>query len=176
MNPADKITALEEKRDALESQLVTGMDKEERIAIRNQIVAIGQEITGYVTKLPVQAGPPIILPFFGYEFDRNYIGLIEIGGCVVSLLGIFTGAYIGVRKLRIAFFKYRFARVPFHDYDVAFYCQQFDLPLASFKVPPHSMAWQKEAAVLRSPHLLGTVFCFSLVIPPHQSHLPPRSR
>ena len=64
MNPANKITALEEKRDALESQLVTGMDKDREIAIRQQIVAIGQEITAYVTKLPVQAGPPIILPLF----------------------------------------------------------------------------------------------------------------
>ena len=40
MNPADEIKALKEKRDALESQLVVGMDKEERHDINQRIIAI----------------------------------------------------------------------------------------------------------------------------------------
>ena len=52
MNPADEIKALKEKRDALESQLVVGTSEAREIAIRNQIVAIGQEITGWIARLP----------------------------------------------------------------------------------------------------------------------------
>ena len=57
MNPAEKITALEMKRDALESQLVVGMDKDREVAIRHQIASIGQEITAlYGLLTPVSDG------------------------------------------------------------------------------------------------------------------------
>ena len=44
MNPADKITALEEERGALKSQLVVGISEAERIAIHQRIIAIDQQI------------------------------------------------------------------------------------------------------------------------------------
>ena len=67
MNPADKITALEEKRGALESQLVTGMDKDREIAIRQQIIAVDGQITmwgGHVRR-------PEEVPFTWENFKLN---------------------------------------------------------------------------------------------------------
>ena len=52
MNPDDEIKALKEERGALKSQLVVGMDKEERIAIHQRIIAIDQQITGWIGRLP----------------------------------------------------------------------------------------------------------------------------
>ena len=53
MNPADEIKELKEKRGALESQLlVVGISEQERVAIHQRIIAIGQEITGWIARLP----------------------------------------------------------------------------------------------------------------------------
>ena len=61
MNPAEKITALEEERGALESQLVTGMDKDREIAIRQQIASVDGQITGWIARLPpVAPAEPVV--------------------------------------------------------------------------------------------------------------------
>ena len=56
MNPYDEIKALKEERGALKSQLVVGMDKEERIAIHQRIASIDQQITGWIGRLPLVVG------------------------------------------------------------------------------------------------------------------------
>ena len=47
MNPAEKIDALEKKRDTLESQLVSGISEQKEIAIRQQIFGIDQKISAH---------------------------------------------------------------------------------------------------------------------------------
>ena len=51
MDPAKKIAELEAKRDALEKQLVPGIDKDREIAIRQQIIAVDNQITTFAGKL-----------------------------------------------------------------------------------------------------------------------------
>ena len=64
MNPAEKIMALEEKRGALESQLVVGISEVERIAIHQRIIAIDSQITELWKHVPTpaQAAPALTEP------------------------------------------------------------------------------------------------------------------
>ena len=67
MNPADEIKALKEKRDALESQLVVGMDKDREVVIHQRIFGIDGQITmwgGHVRR-------PEEVPFTWENFKLN---------------------------------------------------------------------------------------------------------
>ena len=59
MNPADEITALKTKRDSLEGQLVVGISEQKEHDINQRIIGIGQEITGWITRLPPVAPPQV---------------------------------------------------------------------------------------------------------------------
>ena len=78
MNPADKITALEEKRGALESQLlVVGISEQKEHDIHQRIIAIDGQITMWGGRLPPQtnkwqmlavaAGMSISVTLLGYR-------------------------------------------------------------------------------------------------------------
>ena len=60
MNPDDEIKALKMKRDDLESQLlVVGISEQKEHDIQQRIIAIDQQITGWIGRLPPVA-PPVV--------------------------------------------------------------------------------------------------------------------
>ncbi len=92
MDYIQKIESLKAKRGALETELAdvkaellgaeAGSDKQKRLdvkelAIRQQLTAIGNEITTCVAKLPNSEGADIVLPLLGWKFPHTAVGVIK---------------------------------------------------------------------------------------------------
>ena len=93
------------------------------------------------SKLPNSEGADIVFPILGWRFPHTAVGVIEAYG---TMLGVPMGMYWTWRHGRLSWFCYRHACVPYPDDVVAFYCQKFALPIASFKAKTH-VQWQDEA-------------------------------
>ena len=77
MDPVKKIESLEVDREALKKQLlVPGIDKDEKHDIRQQIIAIGAEITGWTAHVVVDHH------WFYNSPSMNFVGITGIGMAV----------------------------------------------------------------------------------------------
>ena len=102
MNPADKITALEEKRGALESQLlVVGISEAREVAIRQQIFGIDGQITVFASKLQVQVAPDE-RPVWRRELDQMY----EPAGFVIAVSSVLFSMMVIFTRVRHAYHPY----------------------------------------------------------------------
>lgn len=103
MNVEAEIAALKAKREALEKQLlVQKVSEQKELALRNQIVGIGTEITalyGHLTKAPDQRG------IFRRARDQIVEDPVKIGAPAVTAMSI--GLWSGIRFYMLA--RHQFA-------------------------------------------------------------------
>ena len=92
MDYVKKIEALEVKRDALEVLIVPGVSEAERIIIRQQIIAIDSQITGWIARLPPVVGTigakhpdrvAIVAPII-VSSEKDCSRVVELPECVID--------------------------------------------------------------------------------------------
>ena len=141
MDPLKKIADLEAERDALKKAVaVPGISEAKELAIRKNFDTVGAEITALFAHLPPQG--TIKLPFIGFEFERSFVGSVE---ALVTVFGVPPALFWAWRHGRIAWFKWRYERVPYPPEQVAYFVRKFDLNPTAFKEEPLYRRWQPEA-------------------------------
>jgi hypothetical protein len=140
-NPRNEMASLKAEKAVLEQDL---KDAKKAGNQHNQdnIYKLLSDNQQAQTAFGTQIEKDIIMPVTGWHFAADNRGTIEYFG---ALVGVPLALWYSVRTGRVAWFKYRHARAPFPPKELAFYCQKFELPIASYKDNTH-VEWKGDAA------------------------------
>ena len=114
---------------------------QQQIHENNELIKSNQqEINTLRAKLP----PPqkiLTVPFLGWEFENSWLGSAQALGTIV---GIPIGIWQAFLRGRVAWFKWRYSRVPYDHDTIQYYCRKFDLNMGIFK-NPNKFMWREDA-------------------------------